>query len=62
MELCVMLAYEKIRELDGQIVEKPKNIGDIRGISYIYPIFYRFGLIDVPEKVAARMELKSVGN
>ena len=57
-----MLAYEKIRELDGQIVEKPKNIGDIRGISYIYPIFYRFGLIDVPEKVAARMELKSVGN
>ena len=58
----VMLAYEKIRELDGQIVEKPKNIGDIRGISYIYPIFYRFGLIDVPEKVAARMELKSVGN
>ena len=57
-----MLAYEKIRELDGQIVEKPKNIGDIRGISYIYPIFYRFGLIDVPEKVAARMEMKSVGN
>ena len=55
----VLLAYEKVRELDDKIVEKPKDIGDIRGISYIYPIFYRFGLIDVPEKIAARMELKT---
>lgn len=54
----VLLAYEKVRELDDKIVEKPKDIGDIRGISYIYPIFYRLGLIDVPEKIAARMELK----
>ena len=53
------MAYEKVRELDDKIVEKPKDIGDIRGISYIYPIFYRFGLIDVPEKIAARMELKT---
>ncbi len=54
----VLLAYEKVRELDDKIVENPKDIGDIWGISYIYPIFYRFGLIDVPENIATRMELK----
>lgn len=35
--------------------DRNKALGDIRGVSYIYGIiygmFYRFGLIDVPEKV-----------
>ena len=35
------------------IVDRPKALGDLRGVSYIYPIFYRFGLIEVPEKVKA---------
>ena len=33
------------------IVDRPKLLGDLRGMSYIYPIFFRFGLIEVPEKV-----------
>ena len=45
----VLLAYRSIREI-GAVVERPKALGDIRGVSYIYGIFYRFGLIDVPEK------------
>lgn len=31
--------------------DRNKALGDIRGVSYIYRMFYRFGLIDVPEKV-----------
>ena len=42
----------------GNIISRPKEIGDIRGISYIYPIFYRLGLIDVPEHIADIMSLQ----
>ena len=31
-------------------VQRPKALGDIRGVSYMYPMFYRFGIISVPEK------------
>lgn len=27
----------------------PKSLGDIRGVSYLYPIFYQIGLIEVPD-------------
>ena len=43
----VMLAYKSIREL-GAVVERPKALGDIRGVSYIYGMFCRFGLVDAP--------------
>jgi len=32
------------------LVERPKALGDIRGVAYIYGMFYRFGLIKVPVK------------
>ena len=32
-------------------MERSKALGDLRGVSYIYPIFFRFGMIEVPEKV-----------
>lgn len=33
----------------------PKAIGQIFGISYVYSIFWRLGLIEAPEKVADRL-------
>ena len=46
-------AFEKT---EGKpVVNRPKDLGDIRGISYIYGIFYRFGLIEVPEPVREMM-------
>lgn len=45
----VLLAYKNIGSI-GRIVNRPKALGDIRGISYIYGIFCRFGLITMPEK------------
>ena len=50
----VMLAYHNIGEI-GEVVDRPKALGDIRGMSYIYGMFYRFGLIDVPDKVKEKM-------
>lgn len=53
----VKLAFRKAMELQGEVVERLKALGDIRGISYIYPMLYRFGIIEVPEKIAKKMEL-----
>lgn len=51
----VLLVYHNIGKI-GEVADRPKALGDIRGVSYIYGIFYRFGLIDVPEKVKEKMK------
>lgn len=53
----ILIALDKALNQKGNIISRPKEIGDIRGISYIYPIFYRLGLIDVPEHIADIMSL-----
>ena len=40
-----------LRNITGEVVDRPKALGDIRGVTYIYGMFYRFGLIDVPDEV-----------
>lgn len=50
----VLLAYRNIGVV-GEMVDRPKALGDIRGVSYMYGIFYRFGLIDVPDKAKEKM-------
>ena len=49
----IVLALGNIQE---EVVEGPKALGDIRGVTYIYGMFYRFGLIDVPDKVKEKMD------
>ena len=53
----VLLAYHNISKI-GEVVDRPRALGDIRGVSYIYGLFYRFGLIDVPDKVKEKMGVK----
>ena len=48
----VLLALGNIK---GEVVDRPKALGDIRGMTYIYGMFYRFGLIDVPDEVKEKM-------
>ena len=48
----IVLALGNIK---GEIVESPKALGDIRGVTYIYGMFYRYGLIDVPDEVKEKM-------
>ena len=46
----VLLALGNIKKV-GAIVSRPKDLGDIRDVTYIYGMFYRFGVIDVPDEV-----------
>ena len=48
----IVLALGNIKE---EVVERPKALGDIRGVTYIYGMFYRFGMIDVPDDVKEKM-------
>ena len=50
----VLLALNNIKKV-GEVANRPKALGDIRGVTYIYGMFYRFGLIDVPDKVKEKM-------
>ena len=54
----VLLALNNIKEV-GAVVDKPKALGDIRGVTYIYGMFYRFGLIDMPDKVNGKVKRAS---
>ena len=47
-------AYEKAVAVD--VVKGPKELGNFFGISYLYSIFFRFGLIDVPERIKEKMK------
>lgn len=51
----VLLALGHIKKV-GEIVERPKALGDIRGVTYIYGMFYRFGLINVPDEAKEKMK------
>jgi len=51
----ILLAFHNIPSI-GSVVDRPKALGDIRGVTYIYAMFYRFGLIDAPEKAKEKME------
>lgn len=50
----VELALDNVKEV-GAVVDRPKALGDIRGVTYIYGMFYRFGLINVPDNVKQKM-------
>ena len=51
-----MLAFHNAINMKGQVISKPKALGDIRGISYIYPMLFRFGLLEVPDNVKKKMK------
>ncbi len=48
----IVLALGNIK---GEVIDCPKALGNIRGVTYIYGMFYRFGLIDVPDEVKEKM-------
>ena len=54
----IRMAFRKIDTI-GELVNRPKALGDIRGVTYIYGMFYRFGLIDVPETAKEKMAVEN---
>ena len=45
-----------LKNIKGEVVDRPKALGDIRGVTYIYGMFYRFGLINVPDEAKEKMK------
>lgn len=41
----VLLAWKNMK---GEVIDRPKALGDIWGVTYIHGMFCRFGLINVP--------------
>ena len=44
-----------LKNIKGEVVSRPKALGDIRGVTYIYGMFYRLGMIDVPDDAKEKM-------
>lgn len=57
----MLLALGNIKKV-GEVVERPKALSDIRGVTYIYGMFYRFGLIDVPKEVKEKKMIEAIKN
>lgn len=51
----VRIAFERAVEKQGTVLDRPKAIGDIRGISYIYSLLWRFRVITVPEEAEKKL-------
>lgn len=52
----VRLAFEKALEKRGTVFARPKEIADVRGVSYSYSLLWRFGIISVPEEIEKNMQ------
>ena len=37
-----------LKNMKGEVIDRPKALGNIWGVTYIYGMFCRFGLINVP--------------
>lgn len=51
----VRIAFKRVLENPDTVFSRPKEIGDIRGISYIYSLLWRFGVITVPEEARKKL-------
>ena len=51
----VRIAFEKAVEKKDTVFTRPKEIADVRGISYSYSLLWRFGVITVPEEVEDKL-------
>lgn len=51
----ILLTFEKALEMRGEMIRSFKQLGDIHEISYIYPMLFQFGIIEVSEETATNM-------
>lgn len=51
----VLLAFRAAIEKRGEVIRGPKELGWMHGVSYIYPLLWKFGVIEVPDELAERM-------
>ena len=54
----VRMVFEKAMDQQGTVLTRPKELVDVRGVSYTFSLLWRFRMISVPEE----MEKKLKGN
>lgn len=53
----VRMAFERALEQQGAIFIRPKELVDVRGVSYTFSLLWRFGMISVPEEVEKKLKV-----
>ena len=52
----VRIAFERALEQQGVVFTRPKELADVRGVSYIFSLLWRFRMISVPEGVEKKLK------
>lgn len=52
----VRLTFLKTLEQQGAVFTRPKELVDVRGVSYTFSLLWRFGMISVPGEVEKRLK------
>ena len=52
----VRIVFEKAMDQQGAIFTRPKELADVRGVSYMFSLLWRFGMILVPEEVEKKLK------
>ena len=52
----VRMVFRKALEQQGTVFTRPKELADVRGVSYTFSLLWRFGMISVPEEVEKKLK------
>lgn len=52
----VRMAFERTLGQQGTVFTRPKELADVRGVSYTFSLLWRFGMISVPEDVERKLK------
>ena len=52
----VRMAFERALEQQGAVFTRPKELADVRGVSYTFSLLWRFGMISAPADVERKLK------
>ncbi len=52
----VRMAFERTLRQQGAVFTRPKELADVRGVSYTFSLLWRFGMISVPENLGRKLK------
>ncbi len=52
----IKIAFNKALEKSGTVFTQPKELADVRGVSYTFTLLWRFGIITVPENLGRKLK------
>ena len=50
------MVFRKALEQQGTVFTRPKELADVRGVSYTFSLLWRFRMISVPEEVERKLK------